>query len=379
MALDLDKINSKAVGVGVLASMSGLTSSGLQVAAFAALTFPALASMSCYAGTMGIAATATGLGDGVLHFSRKQVQDLLEAKNEKHIFQLVAQENALHRKVWRAVQSYAVTVKARNEVEALLTKAREEVAKPRDLKQYGAQNQEKFVDKLKEVFPASVDLDLLMGEEGTVKHVSEVREFVSMAQELRESMSSTATIAAEHSPVGAVTSVINMPMQVSAIHEAASHLMSGKPSAAGERLREMGKHAGFGGKTLEQAVDAVMSAPLTYVSPAPPGVVMFDASNTTRSVRMVVQHLGDPTSAVYVAECTPYTLESGVLYEVFFQVSGGVWVDVKQWNAETKQWVVPTQTHKFSLNGASAYRWFHLTGPLPLFIENVENEDGPMW
>ena len=78
----------------------------------------------------------------------------------------------------------------------------------------------------------------------------------------------------------------------------------------------MGKHAGFGGKTLEQAVDAVMSAPLTYVSPAPPGVVMFDASNTTRSVRMVVQHLGDPTSAVYVAECTPYTLESGVLYEV---------------------------------------------------------------
>uniref|UniRef100_A0A7S1AUF3 Uncharacterized protein n=1 Tax=Noctiluca scintillans TaxID=2966 RepID=A0A7S1AUF3_NOCSC len=363
MARDLDGFQSKCAGVGILASISGLSSSGLQLAAFASATVPAAAPLAAYQAALGIAATSTGLGEGVMNFAKKIVQQQLEANSEKTVFQLVAQENAIHRKVWRALQGYARTDEACGEIEDLLAKAKE--------------GDKKVTNFLQDVFPEVklIDLETLHGVDGTVAHVSAVTGFFSTAQAIVTDAEAGTTAAP--TAIKSIGSAANMPCEIRHLYSAAKDLTSGKPSECGDRLRKVAERAGFDDLSVQDAVGRIMKSPVKSISPAPSGVVMFDATMTTRAVRMGLRRRCQ--EPIFFDQCTPVTLTAHQQYEVFFQVSTGVWVDVKEYSQSAKAWVQPSRVHSFKLDGSSAYRWFHIKGPWPLWVDSVENEEGPMW
>merc|ERR1719350_1633507 len=97
-----------------------LNLSTVNLAAFACFCIPAAAD---YVATMTLVTTALGLGSGVISFMKDQTRKALEAQQETTIFNLVAEENALHRRVWAALQKYVLTPPAQEDIEELLRAA----------------------------------------------------------------------------------------------------------------------------------------------------------------------------------------------------------------------------------------------------------------
>jgi len=200
-----------------------------------------------------------------------------------------------------------------------------------------------------------------------------VKDFLSQAEMIGKSVETGSTSAP--SPIGGALNAIFFPLKLQALYSIAKEFTNGKPSNAGNRLRELAKRTGFENKSVAEVIGHILWSPLTTIAPAPSGLVMFDVSNTSLGIRMVLKK-DDEYS--YHDQCTPVTLDPNTKYEVFFQVSTGVWFDVKEWSPKLKKWVTPTRTHTFSVDGSYSFRWFHLNGPWPLFVESVENANGPM-
>lgn len=364
MADDLDACGTRLTAMGILASLSGVSSSGLQLVAFASAALPAAAPLAAYQTAIGIAAASTGLGEGVMNFAKTQALQVLDERSEETVFRLVAEENALHRQLWQGLRGYARTPDAAKEVEDLLGKAKKGDSRDKNA--------------LEELFNVDVDVDDITGKDGTLAHVTKVKGFLGKAISIASSV--RAGVTAEPSAFGSANAAVGLPVEFTHLFSAARDVTTGKKSDAGIRLRKIAERVGFSDNTVQEAVARVLSAPLKCVSPAPSGVVMFDVADSTRAVRMgVVSRHTDDQQPVFFDQCTPVTLRPHQSYEIFFQVSLGLWVDVQKWNRKAKTFANPKCTHTFRVDGSRSFRWFHLKGPYPIRVENLENEHGPMW
>lgn len=358
MAIDLDTVEDRCSGVAILASLSGVSSSGLQLAALASMTIPAAAGLKDFSTAIGIAATSTGLGEGLINFAKSHIQRSLAASHEQTVFHLIAQENAMHRKCWLAAKSWAWRKGGKAEVEELLKEAEK--------------GNNHVIKQLQELFP-EVDLDAFASKDGALRHVIEVKGFLVKATKIAKGVDGGSVAM---NPIASALGAFRFPLKLKSLYAAAKDFTDGKPSAAGKRLREIAEKTSFKEDTPEEAVRNILAAPLNNISPAPSGVVMFDIKDTMLAIRMVMQKEGDE-ECTYHEQCTPVTLMPKTTYEVYFQVSTGIWLDVKE-RSEKGVWVNPPRTHTFSLDGSYDFRWFHVTGPWPPYVESAENEDGIM-
>lgn len=362
MAKDIDSLHAGCSGVGVLASLSGLLSSGMGVAAFVCFCLPGMAPLS---GGLCLCATTTGLGEGVLLFAKKQLQDSLQNSAERSVFHLVAEENALHRQVWQSVQEYASSEDGQAEVQQMFTEA--ESGDPNALA------------RLQALFP-TVDLDdLIPAKGGTVANVLAVKNIAIRVKDLvsLSAVRSSGSLVTVSRVTGA-TAMVMMPVAFYSVFAAAHELIMGEPTEAAKRLRVISQQClPLEGLSAEQHVQYCLDSPLTGIPLPPPGIVMFEAVMTTRRTRMVVSRPGSEPS--YHPPNTPVRLEARGLYTISFQVSAALkWLDVKERSRQTMEWATPVRPHIFHLQGPPAYRLFSLRGPCPLWVEKVDDEHGPM-
>jgi len=303
-------------GIGIIGNVCDCTRWAFDVATIVPMVIPATGNIS---GIMGLTSTAMGTASGIVYIVTAYVAKCSAINSERSLFQMMAQENALHRMAYFALHGDA-----------------------------DVETEDLPLDEM----PSDAILDdkhLQMGASAIVNLISNSSNLIT------DSLILTAAIQ--------------------------SFIMAGQAWASpdgsgnGDQLKSLAKEYAYDGKSPEEVADLMLADPKRYVVPPPPGIVIFDLKDTTLHVRMVVR---EKRQTQYFDTQSPITL-SGKRCEVSFQVRiRGIWKDVNEWNATSRALVVPLKKQVYRLNGQKDFRWFHLEGPYPVRVVGVDDENGPM-
>jgi len=308
-------------GIGIFGNMFDMTRWMFDVATVVTLLIPETGG-NC--AVYGMTSEALGVGSGTVGVITYYIATNSANNSQRSLFQVLAQENALHRKAYFAL--------------------------------HGRAGEEAVEDEPTEDLP----LDELPSDAKLDEHLEwSGNETVNLLSDIQNAVTDTLTMVADIQSIVGTRQVFK----------------SKNGSGNGDPLLSLAKEYGYDGKSPEEVADLMLADPKQYVVSPPAGMVLYDVRNTVVAVRMVVREKGKTR---YFETQKPITL-AGTRCEVYFQVNfRDKWVDVKEWDGVSHAQKIPLKKQVYKVNGKKDFRWFHLEGPYPVRVVGVDDENGPM-
>mmetsp|Transcript_1921 Transcript_1921/g.5404 ORF Transcript_1921/g.5404 Transcript_1921/m.5404 type:complete len:607 (-) Transcript_1921:225-2045(-) len=306
-------------GIGMIGDVAGISRIGFEVATLVCMVIPESDNI---AKITGLSSVSIAFGKGILGVVTTYVSENSSKHKKRSIFQQVAQESALHRKAYFALNG-------------------------------GREDDEDL---------PSEDLPL-----------EDLPENVHVDNNLQVSAGHIVGIVGKS--FGLAQKSVGVASGIDGLVTAGKKVLGHNPSSAGKKMIELAKEYSYDGKPPEEVADMMIADPKRYVVAPPPGVIVFDVVNTSLPVRMVVRQ---NHTTQYFIEQEPVPL-AGRHCEVSFQYElRESWHDIQQWDVAEKAFTVPAKKAVFKLNGTKDFRWFHLEGMHPIKVVSVDDEHGPM-
>jgi hypothetical protein len=306
-------------GIGILGNMFDMTRWCFDIATVVTLLIPETGGNSA---VYGMTSEALGVGSGTVGVLTYYIATNSANQKQRSLFQMLAQENSLHRKAYFALHGDA------------------------------------SVGTADDVTTEDLPLDKLPSDATVDEH-------------LQWSGNETMNLLANSQ--NTVTDTLTFVVAIQSIIGSAQTMKNG--SGNGDQLKSLAKEYGYDGKPPAEVADLMLADPKKYVVAPPPGMVIFDLTDTSLNVRMVVR---EKSKTQYFDTQSPVPLPNKRC-EVSFQVHiRTTWKDVNEWDPVAKAPKVPLKKQVYRLNGQKDFRWFHLEGPYPVRVVGVDDENGPM-
>lgn len=306
-------------GMTIIDSVVEMSAGGFQIASLICIIMPDTDLMTPI---MTSVATGLGIGHVVTSIVTKQITKNQASNGQRVLFQMLAQESALHRQVYFAVHGRHFPDEEEDGEDG-----KDEDTKLSGLPAGG-------VDPMLKMAPAVIC--------DTVAH--------------------SFLVASSGAKWGkSITNLVNTGKTILSEH----------PSGIGNIFGKMAEEFSHGGQDPETVVAAIMTDPIKNIGPPPGGVALFDVKTTARHVRMVFQTHNETK---YFEASTPATLPNGRC-QVFFQVLMHEWQDIYEWDVNSQAFKMPLTRQVYMLS-RKEFRWFHLEGPYPIKVISVEDENG---